>query len=103
MTRYCPVLHDQRRRCVPGEGSSVPPNRSVADPLLLVCSALLTMFAIISISFIFVPLMVLVRGEPGFYNGIRPLGMLFSGFLFRYPGFPRSFSLWPGCCPPLGR
>ena len=72
---------------------------SVADPVLLVCSALLTMFAIISISFIFVPLMVLVRGEPGFYNGIRPLGMLFSGFLFPVSRLPEVIQPVAGLLP----
>ena len=72
---------------------------SVAEPLVLIGSVLLTMLAIISISFMFVPLMVLVRGEAGFYNGVRPIGMLFSGFLFPVSRLPEVIQPVAGLLP----
>ncbi|MPZ15195.1 MAG: hypothetical protein GEU73_12355 [Chloroflexi bacterium] len=53
-----------------------------ADQLAVVVpSFVLAMIALLASSFVFMPLMVLARGGGGFFEAIRPFGIVFGGFL----------------------
>lgn len=53
-----------------------------ADQLAVVVpSLLLALIALFASSFVFTPLMVLARGGGGFFEAIRPFGVVFGGFL----------------------
>ena len=50
-------------------------------PLLLV-SLGIAIFGIISVGLIFAPFFLLVRGRAGFFNVVRPIGVVLAGFLY---------------------
>ena len=54
----------------------------VAEPLLLVFSVGVGALSVLSVSIIFAPLFLLVRGREGFFNVIRPLGVVLGGFFY---------------------
>ena len=54
----------------------------VAEPLLLVFGILTGAFSVLSVSIIFAPLFLLVRGREGFFNVIRPMGVVLGGFFY---------------------
>ncbi len=54
----------------------------VAEPLLLVFGIGIGAFSVLSVSIIFAPLFLLVRGREGFFNVIRPLGVVLGGFFY---------------------
>ena len=54
----------------------------VSEPLLLVFGALAGAFSVLSVAVVFAPLFLLVRGREGFFNVIRPLGVVLGGFLY---------------------
>ena len=54
----------------------------VAEPLLLVLGIGVGAFSVLSVSIIFAPLFLLVRGREGFFNVIRPLGVVLGGFFY---------------------
>ena len=54
----------------------------VSEPLLLVFGIGIGAFSVLSVSIIFAPLFLLVRGREGFFNVIRPLGVVLGGFFY---------------------
>lgn len=54
----------------------------VSEPLLLVFSVGVGALSVLSVSIIFAPLFLLVRGREGFFNVIRPLGVVLGGFFY---------------------
>ena len=54
----------------------------VSEPLLLVFGIGIGAFSVLSVSIIFAPLFLLVRGREGFFNVIRPLGVVMGGFFY---------------------
>ena len=54
----------------------------VASPIHLVISMGVAVWSIVVVGFLFAPLFVLVKGRPGFFNALLPLGAAFSGFLY---------------------
>ncbi len=54
----------------------------VADPLAVVAALVMGVFNVISVAFVFAPFFLLVRGREGLFNLIRPLGVVFCGFLY---------------------
>lgn len=54
----------------------------VAEPLLLAFSIGVGAFSVLSVSIVFAPLFLLVRGREGFFNVIRPLGVVLGGFFY---------------------
>ena len=54
----------------------------VHEPLLLVFSIGTGAFSVLSVSIIFAPLFLLVRGREGFFNVIRPIGVVLGGFFY---------------------
>lgn len=54
----------------------------VSDPLLLVFGIAVGAFSVLSVSIIFAPLFLLVRGREGFFNVIRPVGVVLGGFFY---------------------
>ena len=54
----------------------------VSSPLLMIVSLGFAIFGVLSVSLIFAPLFLLVRGRPGFFNAIMPFGVVLSGFLY---------------------
>lgn len=54
----------------------------VAEPLLMAFSIGVGAFSVLSVSIIFAPLFLLVRGREGFFNVIRPLGVVLGGFFY---------------------
>ncbi|MEA2640028.1 MAG: type transport system permease protein [Chloroflexota bacterium] len=61
---------------------------SIPQPLTFVASLLVALIALIATSFVFAPLIVVVGGAAGFYNAIRPFGIVFGGFLFPISRLP---------------
>ena len=55
---------------------------SVSEPLILLFALGTGVFSVISVALIFAPLFLLVRGREGLFNLIRPLGVVFCGFLY---------------------
>ena len=54
----------------------------VSDPLLLTFGVGIGAFSVLSVAIVFAPLFLLVRGREGFFNVIRPLGVVLGGFLY---------------------
>ncbi len=54
----------------------------VSDPLLLTFGVGIGAFSVLSVAIVFAPLFLLVRGREGFFNVIRPLGVVLSGFFY---------------------
>ena len=54
----------------------------VYEPWLLVFAIGIGAFSVLSISFVFAPLFLLVRGREGFFNVIRPVGVVLGGFFY---------------------
>ena len=54
----------------------------VTEPLLLAFSIGIGAFSVISVAVVFAPLFLLVRGREGFFNVIRPLGVVLGGFFY---------------------
>ena len=54
----------------------------VSDPLLLIFAVGTGAFSVLSVAIIFAPLFLLVRGREGFFNVIRPLGVVLGGFFY---------------------
>ncbi len=65
----------------------------VADVGLLVVSVGVTMAALIAASFTLTPFTLLVQGRAGFFNGIIPFGVVFSGFLFPVSQLPAGLEV----------
>ena len=55
---------------------------SASEPLILVAALIIGVFNVIFVAFVFAPLFLLVRGREGLFNLIRPLGVVFCGFLY---------------------
>lgn len=54
----------------------------VTEPLLLLFGIGIGAFSVLSVAIVFAPLFLLVRGREGFFNVIRPLGVVLGGFLY---------------------
>ena len=54
----------------------------VSEPLLLAFSMGIGVVSVLSVSIIFAPLFLLVRGREGFFNVIRPMGVVLGGFFY---------------------
>lgn len=54
----------------------------VYKPLLLVFSVGIGALSVLSVAIVFAPLFLLVRGREGFFNVIRPLGVVLGGFFY---------------------
>ncbi len=54
----------------------------VSEPLLLAFSMGVGVVSVLSVSIIFAPLFLLVRGREGFFNVIRPMGVVLGGFFY---------------------
>ena len=54
----------------------------VYEPWLLVFGIGIGAFSVLSISIVFAPLFLLVRGREGFFNVIRPVGVVLGGFFY---------------------
>ena len=54
----------------------------VHEPLLLAFGVGAGAFSVLSVSIIFAPLFLLVRGREGFFNVIRPIGVVLGGFFY---------------------
>ena len=54
----------------------------VYEPWLLAFGIGVGAFSVLSVSIIFAPLFLLVRGREGFFNVIRPLGVVLGGFFY---------------------
>jgi len=54
----------------------------VSDPLLLAFGVAIGAFSVLSVAIVFAPLFLLVRGREGFFNVIRPLGVVLGGFFY---------------------
>ena len=54
----------------------------VSDPLLFVFGLAIGAFSVLSVAIVFAPLFLLVRGREGFFNVIRPLGVVLGGFFY---------------------
>ena len=54
----------------------------VSDPVLLTFGVGIGAFSVLSVAIVFAPLFLLVRGREGFFNVIRPLGVVLGGFLY---------------------
>ena len=54
----------------------------VSEPLLLTFGIGVGAFSVLSVSIIFAPLFLLVRGREGFFNVIRPVGVVLGGFFY---------------------
>ena len=54
----------------------------VSYPLLLVFGVAIGVFSVLSVAVVFAPLFLLVRGREGFFNVIRPLGVVLGGFFY---------------------
>ena len=54
----------------------------ISSPLLVFVSMCFAILTVLSVSFAFSPLFMLVRGRAGFFNAIIPLGVVLSGFLY---------------------
>lgn len=63
---------------------------SIPQPLTFVASLLVALVALLATSFVFAPLIVVVGGAAGFYNAIRPFGIVFGGFLFPISRLPEA-------------
>ena len=55
---------------------------SVSEPWLLAFGIGIGAFSVLSVSIIFAPLFLLVRGREGFFNVIRPMGVVLGGFFY---------------------
>lgn len=53
-----------------------------SDPLLLAFGVGIGAFGVLSVAVVFAPLFLLVRGREGFFNVIRPLGVVLGGFFY---------------------
>ncbi len=54
----------------------------VSEPWLLALGMGIGAFSVLSVSIVFAPLFLLVRGREGFFNVIRPLGVVLGGFFY---------------------
>ena len=54
----------------------------VANPALLLISLGVAIFSVLSVGLIFAPLFLLLRGREGFFNVVRPVGVVLAGFLY---------------------
>ena len=54
----------------------------VSEPLLLAIGLGIGAFSVLSVAIVFAPLFLLVRGREGFFNVIRPLGVVLGGFFY---------------------
>ena len=54
----------------------------ISDPLLMSLGIIVGAFSVLSVSIIFAPLFLLVRGREGFFNVIRPMGVVLGGFFY---------------------
>ena len=54
----------------------------VSEPLLLIFAIGVGAFSVLSVAIVFAPLFLLIRGREGFFNVIRPLGVVLGGFLY---------------------
>ena len=54
----------------------------ISDPLLLCFGIGVGAFSVLAVSIIFAPLFLLVRGREGFFNVIRPMGVVLGGFFY---------------------
>ena len=54
----------------------------VERPFHLVVSMAVAAWSIMAVGYLFAPLFVLVKGRPGFFNALLPLGTALSGFLY---------------------
>ena len=54
----------------------------VSEPWLLSLAIATGALSVVSVSIIFAPLFLLVRGREGFFNVIRPLGVVLGGFFY---------------------
>lgn len=54
----------------------------ISDPLLMSFGIGVGAFSVLSVSIIFAPLFLLVRGREGFFNVIRPVGVVLGGFFY---------------------
>lgn len=54
----------------------------VERPIHLVVSMGVAAWSVMSVGYLFSPLFVLVKGRPGFFNALMPLGTALSGFLY---------------------
>ena len=72
----------------------------VSEPWLLAFGIAIGAFSVLSVSIIFAPLFLLVRGREGFFNVIRPLGVVLGGFFYHGSlSGPRHRVSWPGSLP----
>jgi len=71
----------------------------VSEPWLLAFGIAIGAFSVLSVSIIFAPLFLLVRGREGFFNVIRPLGVVWGASSTRWPFWPLAWS----CCPEFFR
>ena len=55
---------------------------SVSEPLVIPVALGVGILSVISVAFVFSPLFLLIRGRDGLFNLIRPLGVVFCGFLY---------------------
>ena len=62
----------------------------IPQPPTFVASLVVAFVALIATSFVFAPLIVVVGGAAGFYNAIRPFGIVFGGFLFPISRLPET-------------
>lgn len=54
----------------------------VSEPWLLAFAIAVGAISVLAVSIIFAPLFLLVRGREGFFNVIRPLGVVLGGFFY---------------------
>lgn len=54
----------------------------VANPALLLISLAVAIFSVLSVGLIFAPVFLLLRGREGFFNVVRPVGVVLAGFLY---------------------
>jgi ABC-2 type transport system permease protein len=60
----------------------------IPQPLVFIASLGVALIALMATAFIFTPLIIVVGGTAGFYNAIRPFGIVFGGFLFPISSLP---------------
>ncbi len=58
------------------------------NPLWFATSLCIAYISMLAVSVLFMPLMVLVRGQGGFFNAITAFGIVFSGFVFPVTHLP---------------
>ena len=70
----------------------------VHEPLLLAFGIGTGAFSVLSVSIIFAPLFLLVRGREGFFNVIRPMGVVWEDFSIRWRFLPPVSNYSPVYC-----